>query len=487
MEMEEVSGRLTPIAGGKNKRRRPNGAGDVERPTKIGKAELCDMVARAMIGHQGPFASSFPRAFRVLEPNPATRILLEVRGGDVVAVVPPRHVASVVVDWLAGERAPEFLATYRTAVEIVDYWAAIAPKLADDAIAQLRWPGEVGLTWHRLPWRCVSGVAPTWETVLARMSNAQAFCDWVGSLFDPASSLHQYVWVHGKGNDGKGAINRFLERVFGPSYRSKHPPRVGDKFWTYGLIGARVVVLPDCDNSDFVRSGFFKALTGGDPIDVEAKGAMSGTVRLGCKFLVFSNERPHVGTSTADQRRIIYCEFTAAGEYDASFERRLWDEGGGFLANCIAGYRARYPEHGEIKADKGEIEEIARGNEDEFQVAFDSFLLPAPKPEARERAWTAHDLRGVSVAPVDMQHHLGALFHDRKIRSDFVTWLAKKYGVKKAGFWARLDATSAAPTVVYRYSGCILKDPKSVEEYVNGERKASSVVNAVKFSSGNHR
>ncbi len=459
---------LTPIEGGKNKRRVPKEGGD-QKPSKLAKTELCDLVSGAILGKHGVFASPFPLRLHVLQPNPATRLILEEGAGGVVKVVPPSYVAGVIVAWLAGEHAPEYLATHRTAAEVVDFWADCAPKLADADVAPLLWPGEPGLTWQRLPWELARGPAPTWVSLLGRMSNSDAFCDWIGSLFCPEASLHQYIWVQGSGHDGKGAINRFLERVFGPSYRSKHPPRAGDKFWTYGLIGARLVVLPDCDNSDFVRSGFFKALTGGDPVDVEAKGQMSGTVRLGCKFLVFSNEKPHVGTNKADQRRILYCEFTTPGEYDPAFEERLWQEGGAFLAGCLAGYQRRYPLHGAIAGDRAQIEEIAIGNEDEFQVAFDSFLIPVKAPAKNpDVCHTEASLNAFTVQPVKLQICLKQIFPERKMRNDFLRWSEQKYGLRKVGLWASLDATLTQKGTVYRYVGAILKDPQRVYDYVNG-------------------
>lgn len=463
---------LTPIEGGKNKRRQAkDGGGD--KPLKLAKTDLCEMVSGSILSRPGVFSKPFPLRLHVLQPNPSTRILLEEGDDGVVAVVPHAYIASAIVAWLEAERAAEYLVTYRTAVEIVDFWASCAPKLADADIAPLLWPGESGLTWQRLPWALAPGPAPTWEGVLARMSNSDAFCDFIGSLFCKNSGLHQYVWCQGQGNDGKGAINRFLERVFGRSYRSKHPPRSGDKFWTHGLIGARIVVLPDCDNIDFVRSGFFLALTGGDPVDVEAKGVMSGTVRLNCKFIIFSNKKPSVSSSHADQRRIIYCEFLNNAPEEPGFEDRLWDEGGAFLAGCLAGYLRRYPQHGAIKGKREQIQEIASGNEDEFQVAFDSFLIPVKTPPKNpDVCHTEASLNAFTVLPVMLQTCLKQLFPDRKTRSDFVHWMDQKHRVRKTGFWMAIDATSGEREVVYRYVGAVLKDPLRVYDYVNGHVRA---------------
>ena len=176
------------------------------------------------------------------------------------------------------------------------------------------------LAFTRLPWHAADDITPTWDLIISRMSNADAFTAWVGSLFDETSYQQQYVWLHGKGNEGKGCINRFLMRVFGPAYCAKQPKERGDKFWTHDLLGKRLVVFPDCNDSAFVASGLFKSMTGGDPIPVEAKGEMAYTTRLAAKYLIISNERPDLSSETADRRRIIYCEMTGRDDAEAHLE-----------------------------------------------------------------------------------------------------------------------------------------------------------------------
>ncbi len=404
-----------------------------EGKSRIAKVDLCDDVARAMLGDQGYFAEPFPHRFHTIEPNPGVHILLEEVEDSVVRPVPRGYVAAKIVAWVAKmaavQRMPELRVTYNVAVEVVEYWRSLARPLPDGGIAQLSWQGEPGLTWHRLPWgRGAGGEFPTWHSIIARMSNAGAFVAWVGSLFDPASSLHQYVWCHGQGHDGKGAINRFFERVFGRCYRSKQPPARGDKFWSFGLIGARLVVMPDCDNTRFVTSGSFRSLTGGDPIDVEAKGQMSGTVRVHCKFLVLSNEKPAVGSIEADQRRIIYCEFTAKGAYDPGFENRLWDEGGAFLEACIATYGAKYPGHGAIDTDRAQIDDIAAAEESEFDAVFETnFMRTGPLPKGPH---SDHVIRGHTVGNEAMRLVLVQAFREPAKRREFLAWCARVHGVK---------------------------------------------------------
>lgn len=305
----------------------------------------------------------------------------------------------------------------KQATEAVDLWMGIAKPIPASEIAGVRWSDEPGYTWRRLPWPQVDGESATWDELLSRMSNAKAFRHFLGSLFFDDSSLHGYVWLHGQGGDGKGAINRFLARVFGHSYRSKQPPsRYGDRFWTYGLLGSRLVVFPDCDDFAFVASGLFKALTGGDPIEVEAKGQMGFTARLNAKFIVISNEKPSLSSENADMRRVIYCEMEKPQQYQKDFEKRLWFEGGAFLTRCVVDYIAAYPDHGPIAADMEQIMEWVAVREEPYDLFFDKHFRVAP-----------HDY----VAPIYMQQLLKEEWHDRGQQLGFLRWLERTHGVRK--------------------------------------------------------
>jgi phage/plasmid-associated DNA primase len=166
--------------------------------------------------------------------------------------------------------------------------------------------------------------------------------------------------MYGQGKDGKGTLNRFLARVFGGAFCAKTPPAKGDKFWTFGLIGKRLVSFADCDDTKFVASGLFKSLTGGDPMPVEAKKQMAFTYMPVAKYLFFSNRKPEISSERSDQRRIIYCEFKPADVVDeAGFQERLWEEGGAFLTNCIVKYAEAHREPGPIICEN---EKILRGH-----------------------------------------------------------------------------------------------------------------------------
>ncbi len=399
-----------------------------------------------------PWSIPWPHKFRVIEPAIGAKIIVRESDDQEISEVPADHVAHCIVSWLRLQKDKDSLVTFRKAREVVEMWLCFAEPIRQADIKSVRWKSELGYTWRRLPWDKATGDTPTWDKIFGKLTNAGSFRQWLGSLLYEEAKQHQYVWVHGMGNDGKGCINRFLEAVFGKSYRSKQPPAQGDKFWTYGLLGSRLVVFPDCNSQTYTTGGAFKSLSGGDPVDVEAKGRMSFTTRLNCKFLFFSNEKPNISCEDADMRRIIYCEFfekTKDEDKDPDFETKMWDEGGHFLSRCVAEYLEACPRHQNIQSDKDDIQTWVSVGEERFQAFFDSlFMIPIEQYRNTRLLGplTDEQLNLITVRPEDMLACLSAAFPDRKDQMQFRDWMYKKYNVQK-------KSIRRAGTVVYRYVG----------------------------------
>lgn len=414
------SGNVTPLKGA----RKPKRAYQAMSGEKLRYADIYRLLSDAI--KEAPDMASlpaFPKRYIVIEPEPGSRLFLRVSPDESVSVVKPAAIANDILSYSEKElrNLPDFALEPHQAKAAANYYMMTANPVPPESIAIARWQGESGLTYRKLPWKKEPGPAPTWEALLSRMSNAYAFVEWIGSLFFEESHLQNYVWLYGRlGGDGKGAINRFLEKVFGSSYRSKQSPGSGqyrDKFWTYGLLGARLVVFPDCDDPVFVTKGLFKSLTGGDSTEVEAKGSMSFTARLLAKFLIISNDWPALSLSPSDLRRIIYCELGPADGFDPLFENRLWDEGGAFLTACVARYLAKYPNHGLITTESETIEGLAATVEEDFDEVFKSWF------ELDKDSWVpAHHMLDVVSSE---------WLRDRKQQHQFRRWLERRHGVRK--------------------------------------------------------
>lgn len=356
-------------------------------------------------------------------------MIVEERAGGVCTYVSVDQVAQVILRYVTDKvMSAEYAWTWRQAVEAARFWHGYTrPKPRP---APLLWSDEPGLCYHRLPWTRDGASAPTplWDELLARMSNAQAFRLWVGSLFDPKADLQQYVWLYGQGMNGKGAITRFLELALGPSFSSQQPPGKDDKFWTYGLRSKRLVVFPDCNNTTFVTTGLFKALTGGDAIRLEGKGKDATSARLACKFLFASNERPALSSEKADMRRPIYCELGAiSSEPDPGYEAKLWAEGGAFLRQCVEAYAAACPHGGPVPdVQRDEIEGLAATEEEELEVAFNSAFTVHHRDEG------VRDCDVPYVTPEEFQRVMRDWFGgDRRKEKEFRAWAERRHGLKR--------------------------------------------------------
>jgi hypothetical protein len=408
------------LASERRKRRKATDEGKGRAKPVMVYQTFADIINRTL-----PAFPVFSRRYYTFEPEPGSRIVLQDIGADVVKIVSDETLVNEIIAYARGELFDfdEMQLTHKQAKEAFAYWRAqTAPQEAPKAFG---WPGEAGLTFRRLPWLPTidaSGEAtPTWNKLISRMSNGQAFIEWVGSLFYEDSDIQQYVWMRGSGNDGKGCLNRFLERVFGSSYCSKQPPERSDRFWTYGLLGRRLVAFPDCSNHTFVSSGLFLSLTGGDPIDIEAKGKMGFTIKPNCKFIFFSNQRPSLSSGRADQRRVIYCEFQDSAVWEAGFEERLWQEGGHFLGTCIEVYNQRNPNRGPITVDTSEITEWVETLEGEYSDIFSEYFRIS-WDEAEKDDW---------VPARGFQRTLMRIFRrERNQVRGFLSWLERTYKVR---------------------------------------------------------
>lgn len=405
------------------------GRGKKKDENKLSQAQIYDVIKDVI--NEDPLTVSsneihgllpaFPEKIAIIEPDDGERIPIVIDPKtEVCRMVNEAYVVNSILNYVKHELLdkPEFNLVHNQAIACYRTWlGASATRIVKPA--QLLWADEPGLTWWRLPWPKPTkvGPMPTWDNLLGRLSNAAALKCWIGSLFDPAANHQQYVWVHGQGGDGKGALDRFLQKVFGRSYRSEEPPAPSDKFWTYFLIGAKLVSFADCNAQGFPASGRFKSLCANDAIRCEIKGGRAFTMRLNCRFIFYSNEKPSLSTEKADMRRVIFCAFEPrpVGELDdPSFEARLEAEGGDFLAECLGAYQMSNPNHGMIVAEMDKIHAWASTYEDDFEAILNSNFLIC------EGSYVTAD-RMVEMTKQQLKNP--------RLYSSFIAYLERVYGV----------------------------------------------------------
>lgn len=390
--------------------------------TKVSKAELYSYIAKAINRDSSSKLPPFPRRYFVDETSPGIRLYLrETDEPEVVEYVHEHCLANEIMRWIKDHIEgiyDGYNLEFKHAIDATRFWRARATPIGK--IKSVCWLHDAGLTFRRLPWlRGLNTPTPTFNEMFSRISNGRSLKAFIGSLFFEESDMQQYVFLHGQGRNGKGALSRFLHSVFGNAYSSQTPPAPGDRFWTSMIIGKRLIVYPDCNNQTFWASGLFKSLTGGDPVRIEMKNQPAGTAIMVGKHMAISNERPNISSEEADQRRIIYCEIgLVKNDTDPKYGDKLWEEGGAFLYECIRIYQNDCPEFGSIPVKNDQLGDWVSTVEEEFETVF------------------AHnfevDVAGGYLLPAAFQDRLDEIWpRSRTVQSEFRKWLERRHSVSK--------------------------------------------------------
>lgn len=403
-----------------------------DSPSRPSKAELYFAVIQAI--NRTPMRTLPELRLRlyVTEPSAGSRQILCVNDDDDTChVVPLSFVVSEIGHYLDTTLlgVPEYVWEYRHMLDCARRWLAVTPPTPMPK--KVRFKTEIGLCFQRLPFDLTQDEervrTPTWDELFSRMTNARAVKAWIGSLFVDASDRQQYVFLYGKGNDGKGSLARFLLKVFGLAGETQATlPRLSNKHWAVPYEGKRLVVFPDFDDYESMTSGLVKTLTGDDPAHVERKYEAGYMTKLVCKLLFCSNKMPSISSLKADQRRIIFAEMTSTDEDDPRYGARLWAEGGAFLWDCITTYGELCPRHTRIPSEQGDDDAAvswAAAYDQEFEYVFNTYFaklhqLPGQDENAYRLSW---------ADPHDVQKRLHYHWpHKRGPQLAFLNWMREQ-------------------------------------------------------------
>lgn len=337
----------------------------------------------------------FPLKFHVyMYPDGVREILEEDPKDRTVKRVLDQKVYSTLITWSTktNKAKGEFDLSDKMGYRVVDFWKNTKAPLSEmpKSFAQ---KSEPGLAFSRMPfdipekeWDTIEASIAngfpgehTWAEIFTRASNWRAFACFIGSIFEPRSDRQQYLYIHGAGQNSKGALARLLKRILGNGgYHADDPNSSKSQFWTYSFLGKRVVAFPDANTPAFAKSGLFKTLTGGDSIRVEQKRGPTFTAELEAKFIFMSNEELQLTSSKADFRRAVFVhmepvakDIIPTAEYDAM----LWREAPEFLSFCLWMYRKYCPRHQAIPVDIEELEALAEQTEAPYQSTFNRYFM----------------------------------------------------------------------------------------------------------------
>lgn len=294
----------------------------------------------------------------------------------------------------------------------------------EEPIALVRQKSEPGYCWHRLDFDAADVPTPTFDMLHSKiMCNRDALLGWFGALFHPDVTLQQYVWLYGDGQNGKGSLFRFVQKLIGQAYCTlETDEKKINQFTVSGLVGKALAVDADCDHPRFVTSGFFKQLTGGDSMRIEEKNRPAYSERLFCQVAFGSNTKPKISSSNADLRRAIFVEFMPIPEDQKidQFEEKLWEERAGILWKMLRAYDdLKMPGRAEIRIEKGAQEELANETEYAFEDFFEANLIE--EPDAFLPLGDIHN----RFAALEIEKGCNAWAANQKW-DDFKSWLMRK-------------------------------------------------------------
>ena len=199
--------------------------------------------------------------------------------------------------WL--EQTGEPIAPVRAA-ELVQYWFNHEQNI--DMPEPMGLPSDNKWCLHRSKYQPDSSVEyPSWQRILDRMSDAEAFAAWQYGVWAGLYKGRQFLWLHGpNGEDGKSALARVIgQNLYGPAHNAISNASINSsekRFLTSFFENAALVIYPDASNRRCLMSEAFKtvASAGSDPVLIERKGKQAYTATLKAYMWISSNYAPEV-------------------------------------------------------------------------------------------------------------------------------------------------------------------------------------------------
>lgn len=170
---------------------------------------------------------------------------------------------------------------------------------------------------------------------------------FVGSCLSGLVKDHVFIFLYGRGANGKSTFLNILLRILGEyavaapmqmfveSGVERHPTELAR------LKGARLVVAQEIEEGQRFKLALLKALTGGDPLAARLMRRDFFTFQPQCKLILAGNHKPNLRhVDEALRRRLCLVPFTQTipvEERDRELPEKLWSEAGGILKWALDG------------------------------------------------------------------------------------------------------------------------------------------------------
>jgi hypothetical protein len=214
-----------------------------------------------------------------------------------------------------------------------------------------------------------------WPAFLERLSDKEAFCAYIWSLYEQKNRGRQLLYFYGRdGQEGKSLFTEMLSHKFGKDYTAiLNGSSFSDnnKFDLASAVGKRVGIVPDSNISNFVQYSSVKKITGGDSIKIEEKFKNPIDVKLDIKLIVTSNMEPTLDDTSSQTSRILFIRIVRPkpGEKIQKEIMETDKEWNLFLQYCKYCYKIRCPDNYNIISNKSE------SDVDDFAKSKNEYLI----------------------------------------------------------------------------------------------------------------
>lgn len=288
---------------------------------------------------------------------------------------------------------------------------------------------EEGLFWSRIAFDLEYKLYPTiTDHILSKISSKtqkRALMGFIGAMFDNESKLEYFALLNSElGGQGKGTIFRIIDYALGNSASWFNDDTYKDKHWTASIQGSRAIIGSDLNDLDFIKSGWFKSMTGGDKVNYRPMFEKGYSANFTGMFMLGSNKVPDLKMDSAVSRRLIYVQINKenAKRVDVdNFKEKVNSEIPSFISDCIETWEAFRDIHGGvILTDKKELDNLSTDNCEEFPGLFDICFSRHPDNHV-----TWHEFRA------------RLSFHDSRINkknyySEFKMWALSQNLIRKS-------------------------------------------------------
>lgn len=211
---------------------------------------------------------------------------------------------------------------------------------------------------------------PTWDVFIENCGvNGPALMAYTWAIFFPVE-LRQYILIRSHGKTGKGVYTNWLQTIMGDEATCSLNPK--NAHWPAACVGKRLGLFPELNNTSFVQSSEFKAITGNDTVSVTDKYEKAFSTKFDIRFVLSTNGSINIENRVSESSRCILVDMRPVSEYIEDYQEKLNNETPGFLFKCKQAFNELYnPKLKELKSDKSDFEAHAKIFEDDYEIVFE--------------------------------------------------------------------------------------------------------------------